>query len=366
MSVSELGSSANERPRPVFASAPVMLGFAFMMGVVLATVFPTEREFAEVARSQRGDAYSIGYLSVVTRAKPQDAHLRLTYTRELFRLGRWDEALDALPTVSMAPALAPEIKTLKLDIMLARARSFEDDDPRAAPAYADVLTELQSESEMTWSPERTRELARLTLELEAPALAARYYQSLAAIEPDDGERAKALADAGRWLRASGDLARAAESYQHAATTTQDPTNRASYLLASAETLEAMNEPCGGAKVVQSAANESTDPAYVARVTAMMTSCGHVNDARLLGRRLLKLQPDDAQTRSQIRRELAAGDPAAALNLLLPLVKARPQDRNLRATTARVAEWAGQPKVALEHWLWLMGNGYAPTNELALP
>lgn len=344
-----------------------MLGFAFMMGVVLATVFPTEREFAEVTRSQSGDAYSIGYLSVVTRAKPEDAHLRLAYARELASLGRWDEALDAMPTIAMAPALAPEIKALKLDVMVARARSFDDDDPEAAAAYAAVLSELQSGTEMKWSPERTRELAKLTLELEAPTLAARYYQSLATIEPDDGGRAKALADAGRWLRASGELGKAAETYQRAATTAQDATNKAAYLLAGAETLEAMNKPCDGAKLVQTTANESSDPAYVARVTAMMTACGRVHDARMLGRRLLALQPnDEPTTRAQIRRELAAGDPGAALNLLVPLVKAHPKDRNLHATTARVAEWASQPKIALDNWLWLMSNGYAPTNELVLP
>src|SRR5687767_5653931 len=84
------------RPDPVLAGAPLLIGFAFMMGIVIAVVFPTGREYAEVTSKQKVDAYSIAYLAVVTRADPKDSHLRFVYVRQLAQLGRWDEALKVL------------------------------------------------------------------------------------------------------------------------------------------------------------------------------------------------------------------------------------------------------------------------------
>jgi hypothetical protein len=65
-------------------------------------------------------------------------------------------------------------------------------------------------------------------------------------------------------------------------------------------------------------------------------------------------------RAQVRRELAAGDAAAALGLLRVLVSHSPEDASLHETTARVAEWAGEPQTALEHWLWLLTRGHTPS------
>src|SRR5688572_428198 len=130
------------RPDPVLAGAPLLIGFAFMMGIVITVVFPTGREYAEVTSRQKVDAYSIAYLSVVTRADPKDSHLRSVYVRQLAQLGRWDDALKVLAEDPTPARNSPETNDLRMELMLARARSIPDSEPDArTTAFAAVHDE---------------------------------------------------------------------------------------------------------------------------------------------------------------------------------------------------------------------------------
>jgi tetratricopeptide (TPR) repeat protein len=332
----------------------MLLGVAFMMGVVLAAVFPSGREFAELTGKHRVDAYSIAYLTVLTRAKRDDAHLRLVFARQLAELGRWEEAISALAGVTFDASTRGDAHTLRLDVLVARARSFPLDSSERSLALETVHRELNAASELSWPPERARELANLALQLEDPALAARYYLAAAELETLPSARAEALADAGKWLRASGDTRGAAECFQRAADRTDDRERKARYLLAGADALEAHGRPCDAAALLRPLAKDATDVAFVDRAAALSTSCGDVDEAKRIGRRLVELAPDNETfVRAQVVRELAACDPPGALVLLRRLVKLYPHDNDLRLSTARVAEWSGQPQVALEQWLVLL-------------
>ncbi|MBX3192149.1 MAG: hypothetical protein KF819_34490 [Labilithrix sp.] len=350
--------SAADRTRPVFG-APLLLGFAFMMGVVSTVVFPTAREFAEAPAKQPVDAYSIAYLRVLTRANPRDAQLRAVYVRQLAALGRWDEALAALGAAPADPKAALSMRTLRLDLLLARARAMSEGSASRAAALEGVHHEVRAMlgDARGIGRDRVRDLVGLSLELEDPSLAARYCVELAELETEPLSRAEALGEAGKWFRASGDGARAAELQRRAAETSPDPARKSRHMMAAADTLEAMERPCEAAALLAHDAGVSSDRAFVQRATALMTSCGRARDAKILGRHLVAVAPDDkAERRAQVRRELAAGDPAGALALLGPLVKSHPNDLELRETTARVAEWAGHPYIALEHWVWLISRG----------
>ena len=106
---------------------------------------------------------------------------------------------------------------------------------------------------------------------------------------------------------------------------------------------------------------------VRRAVDLLRRGARAPDAKGLGRRLVALSNGDAEEmKAQVRRELEAGDAAGALVLLRTLVAARPNDAPLREATARVAEWAGEPHVALRHWLWLFQSGRVPTGRHELP
>jgi hypothetical protein len=69
---------------------------------------------------------------------------------------------------------------------------------------------------------------------------------------------------------------------------------------------------------------------------------------------------------QVKRELAAGDLAAAFLLMQELVKRQPDEPSLREIDGRISEWAGHPDVALQDWLYLMGRPVVPPRRFELP
>lgn len=328
-----------------------------MMGVVLTVVFPSGREFAELTGKQRVDAYSLAYLAVLTRANRDDANLRLVHARQLGTIGRWDEALAMLEGVTFDGATLEAASSLRLESMLSRARALPVGSDARSAAFASVRRELSVLSERSWASPRARDFGRLALELEDPALAARYFLAASAGTADPSVRAAGLAEAGQWLRAAGDERSASDSFRRAADTAPQWGQKVRYVLAGAEALEAEGRPCDAADLVRPYALRSVDIDLIVRAAALSSACGKVHDAQTLGRRLLELAPhDETYVRAQVARELGAGDPRSALALLEELVKKQPNDRELRRTMARVAEWCGEPKIALEQWMFLVSAG----------
>ena len=354
------------RGRGGFAGAPTLLGLAFVMGVVLTVVFPSGREFAELTGKQRVDAYSLAYLRVLTRAKRDDPNLRIVQARQLGEIGHWNEALEALEGVTFDRATSDAAGSLRLALILSRARALPEGSSERSAAFEAVRRELHEASGRAWPAPRAHELGRLALELEEPALGARYFIAASAVEADPSARGAALAEAGRWLRAAGDERAASEAFLRAAETTTDDAQKLRYVLAGADALEALARPCEAADLVRAHAAASHDVALVVRAAALSTSCGNARDAQMLGRHVLELVPDEeTHVRAQVRRELGAGDPRSALVLLERLVKQHPRDRELRLMTARVAEWSGAPQTALEQWMFLVANAPVPRRAGAL-
>lgn len=361
-----IGAARVVRKDPVLAGVPLLVGFAFMMGIVMTVVFPSGREYAALTNKQGADAYSIAYLTVLTRAEPNDTLLRHIYVGQLAQLGRWDEALDVLDHAPAAARESLEARSQRLELMLAKARTRPEGTPERALAFSGVHVDLARFADNV-PPGRARELAQLALELEDPMLAARFYLAAASAAATPADRATALADAGRWFRAAGDGPRAADSYQRAANESPDAAQKTPYLIEAAAALEATTGACAAAAVLATPAATSDDIVLVRRATETVRRCARAPLAKVLGRRLLALSNgDETETKAQVRRELEAGDSAGALALLRHLVVLHPGDARLRETTARVAEWAGQPQVALQQWLWLLESGRTPTGKIELP
>jgi len=358
----------SQRKDPVLAGAPLLVSFAFIMGIVMTVVFPTGREYAELS-SKRGseqgaDAYSIAYLTVLTRADPKDIDLRLVYVRHLAQLGRWDEALVVLEQAPHGARRAADIRALRLELLLAKARGAAEGTPERTVAFAAVHEELVALIESP-PPGRALELAKLAVELGDSKLGARFYLLAADVGPR-AERPATLAEAARWLRASGDGQAAADAYRRAADESPDAARRVAYLMDAAEALEGTVGACAAASVLDPVAATSEDVVLLRRAVDLLRQCDRTTDAKMLGRRLVTVSHDDArEMKAQVRRELEAGDAPGALALLRMLVAANPNDPTLNEALARVAEWAGQPQVALRAWLWLFASGRVPSGKLDL-
>ncbi len=347
-----------KRERPSLAGARLLVEFAFVLGAGLAAVFPTRQQYAEFADDESPNAYSIAYLHVLTRADPQDMHLHLLYARHLQALGRFDDALLAVDPVLDDAVLGADARDLRFELLLARARAIPEGDPGRAIAFHSVADELAKMAELPENKDELVHFAGLAVELDEPLLAAKYYSRAA--ESDQSHRSEYLAAAGKWLRAGGDGVGAANAYKRAAENERSPELARQDRMLALDALLADNragEACDLAISFSKAA--PGDLGVLARAVTLASAANRVLLARDLGRTLLATDPENGELMlGQATRELAAGDPAAALPLISKLRERHPDDAKLRELEAHVAEWSGKPEMALDDWLWLLDHGYS--------
>ena len=291
----------------------MLIGVAFALGGFVAAVLPTEGEYAQATDHLLPDADSISYVTVLSRARPSDRHMRLTLVRLLAALGDHAGALSALGAADDGAEPNGDAANLRFDLLLAKARSIPEGERARAAAFGDVVSALARLARFPQNADRLRALAQSALELERPHLAAEYYLRLAVLVQDE-ERVAALADAGRWMRAAGDGAAAVECFGRAANLEPDRDQSRALAMRALETLVATNRPIEAAALAASYVFASPrDPAVIARASDSAAAVNRADDARTFGRMLLSLSPDDPTLLSkQVRLELAAGSPAAAL------------------------------------------------------
>jgi len=341
------------------AGTPGLIGFAAVLTAMLALVFPTGKEYADLTSVTRPDRYSIAYLDVLTRANPEEIELRLVYVKQLGMLGRFSKAIALLEPVLADPRYEAMAKEMRFDLRLAQARSIPEEDVMRKETFAIVEGDLEALLRFPHDSPRMREFVKVALELERPRLASEFLLRLAAQTEESG-RPAILAEAARWQRASGDGRQASESYDRAAALATDPMVGRAYALASVTALEAENAvPEAADRAAAYAAKYPNDAELLMRATTLATACSRPAAVEL-GRRVLSLTPEDqvsdAFLRQQAKRELGDSDPRAALKLVKRLVARHPNDIDLRETEAYVAEWAGELRLALLDWLFVMKHG----------
>ncbi|WP_394847068.1 hypothetical protein LZC95_06315 [Pendulispora brunnea] len=341
------------------AGYPGLVGFAVVLTGMLALVFPTGKEYADFTSVKTPDRYSIAYLDVLTRANPEELELRLVYVKQLGTLGRFSKALALLEPVSRSPRYEAMAKNMRFDLRLAQARSIPEGDPLRQQTFDLALVDLEALRPLPHDAPRLRELAKVSLELERPAMASEFLLRLAE-QSDDGARASILAEAAHWQRASSDGKRAAVNYDKAAALSTDPTVGRAYALASIAALEAESAVTEAAdRAAMYAAKYPNDVEILIRAAHLATACSRQSVARELGQKVIDLSPDDetsdAFLREQAKRDLGVNDPQAALRSIKRLVARHPNDLDLRETEAFVAEWAGDRHLAYRDWLFVMKN-----------
>jgi hypothetical protein len=358
-------SIAGSRER--LAGGPMLVGIGLAFGALLAAVLPTRGEFAR-SLDRPSDARSIPYLRALTRASRGDESIKLLYVRRLQSLGRFDAALQALGPETEGAVDAPTAN-LRFDLLLARARAEPEGSESRARAFAAVAVALATLRSVPETAPRLRELSSVALEVEEPHLAAEYLQAVASLTAATapGERAPTLVEAGRWFRASHDDTRAVDCFEQAADEAPDSATACAYAGFAIDALEAQERVDAAAELAATYAERCPeDDALLERATVLAGAANHPTKARDLGRRLITRRADDGDLQGQVRRELAAEDPRGALAIVARLVARHPDDAHLRQVEARVAEWAGNPALALGDWLWLFGRGIATPREVALP
>lgn len=353
---------AAERER--LAGPLLIVAFGAVFAGMLVAVFPTSDEYANFASTQQPNAFSVAYLQALARANPSDEKIRLVYARHLAKVGRASDALQALTSIAQSRGLADEARDLSFDLalVLVHEASSAAERRRATEEAVNRLTELVGTAR---GAERLRALADAALELERPDLAARALIELSRV---DADRAARLAEAAKWFRAAGNERAAADAYRQAMTAETDSEKARPYAEGAVAAMRAAGRACDAADVANDLAHAHWDELATAQgAMDLAVECGNAKLARDLGRRVVELSGgSDDLLFDQVKRELGAGDLAAAFSLMQELVKRQPDEPSLREIDGRIAEWAGHPDVALQDWLYLMGRPVVPPRRFELP
>jgi predicted Zn-dependent protease len=333
----------------------ILLGGFGVAAAVL--VYPGRDAFIDDALAERPDDVALAYLRLAREHRPEDDAARVIHARALHKLGRVDEALEVLePALERGggPPLDARLLALELRWVIHHRRIAEGDavpsEPAEVPAH--VSAEIRALAGAELGDLALERLFRLSLEIGEPALAARLAERLARAIPAAAE--PWLAAAGRWHLAAGDPRAAAERLLDAARAAADPETSRRRGLEALDALAAADDALRAAEAAEDLMRRYPDDVEVLeRGLHFARARGDASRAAAIGRRVVGGRPrDGALIARQIALDLEAGEVGAALELCLRRVALEPEDRGARVELARVAEWAGEPRLALEAWAWL--------------
>ena len=128
----------------------------------------------------------------------------------------------------------------------------------------------------------------------------------------------------------------------------------------AELLEAMDDLAGALRIwTELLAGDAQNGRYLKQALRLAMELSRHRMAAGLGRRLLRLQPEDQLARARLARALVElGHHAEALVHLRRVAGKAPRDPQIRRQLARTLEITGRHAEALTHCVWLGAAGHA--------
>lgn len=342
---------------PPLASATTLLCLGVGVAALVAFVFPTRSDYANLVDPEHPSGASLAYLEALTLASPGDSDLALVRARSLVAAGELRAATQILERLVDDPHRGEEARSLRFELRLQSARALPEGSGARARAFAEILELLPERMAATEDPARLQELAKLAASLERPDLAADATLRRVSVT-DPAASAPVLAEAARWSLAANDPTRASAHLARAAETAQTIDERKTWALRSLDVLEGGDVHAAADAALMWLSRFPDDRVMLERAMRLQASAGRPKGARDLGRRLVAMGPiTEALLRAQAKRELGAGDPKSALRIVEQMLSARPKDLVLREAHARLAEWAGEQELALEDWLFLASHGW---------
>ena len=362
--------------------------FTVVVAVVFALMVPNPTLERRAIESRRGDLLTVAYLANLLRTDPDDPALRFALARQQLARNEIQAARATLRPLLDSPD--PQLRADShwrdwLSYREAWAR-LPDDSPLRPGLHKAMLQRLHELAAETWPEDMQVRIAADAFALGERELGSQTIKALA-------RRAGTAFDAGwyaesaRSVLEAGDYRGAAELYLVARKRATGLAARRSHYLAALHTLQAGNlldEAVATAERELGDLADDTETLYA--VVVLARACGRADVADRLARRMIRLSLRDQLHRWQLAgagldgaiRPTAATAPAGAPGLAFDeriyslayeaflgnrnladayrvaesAVRQRPDDLAWRERLAQVAEWHGQPRVALDQWLVL--------------
>ncbi len=319
----------------------------------LTFLFQYQNQLKQLVKVEQADLITVAYLRLLVQMQPQEPELRLELAQKLRTLGRWDEAQAALqPILDQGDTDNWPVQLLSIEIASSKLYALAETDPQRQSVFRELSDQFARLTEQKVPDEYLEDIARMSLELAQPDIAAELYDRLAII--DTARRPEWLAKAARWRLASNSPKRAGQAYNQASMITSDPDAAQRYAMQALDAYRAANEDTimlslAGAYVTRF----PDDRQLLERAMEIALAQEKQEQALEWGFQRLALDPTDvAQIERQLGLALGAGKLSSALELARRLVQQKPEDGTTRLRLAQIAKWAGNPREALTQWRWL--------------
>jgi tetratricopeptide (TPR) repeat protein len=221
--------------------------------------------------------------------------------------------------------------------------------PEVAGLLYDQLFQLETDEEL--AKQYARLALRALISADKGHIALSLVRQYLVRFPTDSAL---LETAGRLALAHRQPARAARYYEDLANQLSDRSQQRQFAMAAVLALIASNQTDAALLAIKFRLLQfPTDPELLRIGIKLALGNQLVHQAQQWGRLLLSQGPmSRTDIASQLSLELAAGDLTAAYKLARRLVNRSPHDAKQRERLAQLAEWSGQPHLALIEWVHL--------------
>lgn len=392
-----MSDAARERQRLI--PAPIALAFGALVAVALALLFPFRGLETQIGRDgPRPDALQIAYLEAWLTVRPQRAQLRYVLAHKLVHDGQYERAQEHLGQLAAGddPRLRSRAELLAIDIGLRQLAPLAPDDPQREARATELrarLAALLARSDLPaevglllaqraaalgagavvndWYARLLRQApplpaahwedgARLLLAAGEHRLAARLFLQASLAAPAAGERRRLFLQALRTLQAASlfdeALALADAHFETYAADTEvlefltrlalaadrpEAAQRYAIALLRISLLPAALERWRTVGLAPPPEWLALHARIAPRLRPVQVELDHERTARL---------PFDHELYAlSFQVFVANGNLRDALVVARAAVRQVPRDLRWRRKLAQVADWAGQPQLALEQW-----------------
>jgi len=364
----QAGLRASRVQRPRLISTLSLAGFALAVSIVLVLLYPQQRLSEQTRNNIKIDEASLQYIKNLLATEPDNHELRLQLAKSYAAASQYENALATLQPLytNLQANWREEAWLLKLNILLKIAYSATPGSADRKQKMAQFLSVIRASESQFASAKILRQFITLaekgTDSQLAESVATRLM--LTSDDPEDLDKAAQLALAnGRYLESAQFTWRARQL-------ASDSTRKITYLKRALSTLQAGGIGHIGLSWVKALPEEEwqseellhdltklalalNQPAAAADFAARLVGFNKPTSAN---HRIKPAYYELAYTAFMANQDLQQG-----LKLAQLAVAAEPDNIIWQERLAHIAEWSGQPQLAIVHWRWLVKHRGAETD-----
>ncbi|WP_250536330.1 tetratricopeptide repeat protein [Caballeronia sp. AZ10_KS36] len=284
-----MSMSSAQPDRQRLFSPFVVAAFGLLVGLMLVLAFPRERLEERLLEGRQVDTLTVAYLEAWLRIEPDNAEVLTELTQEYLKAQRIADAQKMLRRLSVSsdPQAQSSALRTRIDLAETQAYALKPGDAARAARLAELDALLAEALDKPWDAAQIETYAKKARALNDSALAGRYYDRLAQMEPAQAPRW--LAEGARLKLAAGDYAGAADAFfaaqAHAAT--RDDERR--LFLSALQALQSANRPADALAAADAHLGSlARDRETLRYLTRLALSAGRPDIADRYARRLLDM------------------------------------------------------------------------------